>query len=211
MQRRTHAALRQLWKKTQSTSLPTTSVRLGKATRAAKCSSTSCRAASDGKSVTIAGDRAQKMIFDNGFSDWPELLASAGLPHTEIQPLKITYRSTRQIMKVARGVLGELDNPEEELVARDGAPVSFYTFTEMGESVAFLAEALRSLLRREPNASVALITRFPQQARAYLDALHPGAPGWLVEHDVRGDRRRVSAIGADGTLEVLWTQPPRGQ
>ena len=34
---------------------------------------------------------------------------------------------------------------------------------------------------------------------------------WLVEHDVRGDRRRVSAIGADGTPEVLWTQPPRGQ
>ncbi len=51
----------------------------------------------------------------------------------------------------------------------------------------------------------------PAQARAYLDALHPGAPGWLVEHDVRGDRRRISAVGADGALEVLWTQPPSGQ
>lgn len=127
--------------------------------------------ASEGKSVTIAGDRAQKMIFDNGFKDWPDLLADAGLPHVKIQPLKITYRSTAQIMKVARGVLGELDNPEEKLVARDGAPVSFYPFTEMGESVAFLAEALRSLILREPSASVALITRFPQQAVAYYEGL----------------------------------------
>jgi DNA helicase-2/ATP-dependent DNA helicase PcrA len=35
----------------------------------------------------------------------------------------------------------------------------------------FLAEALRSLAVREPNASVALIARFPAQADAYHDAL----------------------------------------
>ena len=43
---------------------------------------------SKGHSVTIAGDKAQKMIFDNGFTDWPQLLDDAGLPHTEIQPLE---------------------------------------------------------------------------------------------------------------------------
>ncbi len=127
--------------------------------------------ASQGQSVTIAGDRAQKMIFDNGFTDWPELLRDAGLPHVAIQPLKISYRSTRQVMELSRFVLGPLHNPDEQLIARDGAPVGFYNFGDTGEAVAFLAEALRNLMQREPTASVALIARYPQQADVYYDAL----------------------------------------
>lgn len=126
---------------------------------------------SEGQSVTIAGDRAQKMIFDNGFTDWPELLRDAGLPHVEIQPLKITYRSTRQIMELSRAILGPLDHPGEQVVARDGAEVGYFHYGETGEAVAFLAEALRSLMQREPSASVALIARYPQQADVYYDAL----------------------------------------
>ena len=126
---------------------------------------------SEGQSVTIAGDRAQKMIFDNGFTDWPQLLADAGLPHVEIQPLKITYRSTRQIMELSRHILGPLHQEESAVVARDGATVGFFRFSEVGEAVAFLADALRSLMQREPSASVALIARYPQQADVYFDAL----------------------------------------
>jgi DNA helicase-2/ATP-dependent DNA helicase PcrA len=126
---------------------------------------------SDGQSVTISGDRAQKMIFDNGFTDWPELLRDAGLPHVAIQPLKISYRSTRQVMELSRHILGPLHNPSEQLIAREGAPVGFYSFGDTGEAVAFLAEALRNLIQREPTASVALITRYPQQADVYHDAL----------------------------------------
>ncbi len=128
-------------------------------------------AVSSGHSVTIAGDRAQKMVFDNGFQDWPQLLENAGLPHTAIQPLKITYRSTRQVMELSQHVLGHLHNPEDQLIAREGAPVSYFAFTDTGEAVAFLGEALRSLVRREPTASVALISRYPQQADVYYEAL----------------------------------------
>lgn len=126
---------------------------------------------SQGKSVTIAGDRAQKMVFDNGFSDWPKLLADAGLPHVEIQPLKITYRSTREVMEFSRHVLGPLHDPSDQLIAREGAPVGFFEFSDPGESVAFLGEALRGLMQREPSASVALISRYPQQADIYYEAL----------------------------------------
>ncbi|MEM6990848.1 MAG: UvrD-helicase domain-containing protein, partial [Myxococcota bacterium] len=126
---------------------------------------------SKGHSVTIAGDRAQKMIFDNGFSDWPQLLADAGLPHVEIQPLKITYRSTRQVMELSQHVLGPLHDPTDDLIARPGAPVGYFDVTDQGEGVAFLGEALRGLMHREPSASVALITRYPQQADLYYDAL----------------------------------------
>jgi DNA helicase-2/ATP-dependent DNA helicase PcrA len=124
-----------------------------------------------GHSVTIAGDRAQKMIFDNGFTDWPQLLGDAGLPHTEIQPLRITYRSTRQVMQFSQAVLGALHDPDEQLIARDGADVAYFEFTDTGEAVAFLGEALRGLMQREPTASVALISRYPQQADVYYDAL----------------------------------------
>jgi DNA helicase-2/ATP-dependent DNA helicase PcrA len=127
--------------------------------------------ATEGMSVTIAGDKAQKMIFDNGFTDWPKLIADAGLPHVEIQPLKITYRSTRQVMNLARAVLGPLHDPRDQLIARDGAPVAYYGFGDVGESVAFLAEALRNLMQREPSASVALITRHPEQSTVYYEAL----------------------------------------
>lgn len=126
---------------------------------------------SQGRSVTIAGDRAQKMVFDNGFIDWPQLLADAGLPHVEIQPLKITYRSTREVMEFSRHVLGPLHDPSDQLIAREGAPVGFFEFSDTGESVAFLGEALRGLMQREPSASVALITRYPQQADIYYEAL----------------------------------------
>lgn len=126
---------------------------------------------SKGRSVTIAGDRAQKMIFDNGFTDWPQLLEDAGLPHVEIQPLKITYRSTREVMEFSRYVLGPLHNPEDDLIARDGAPVGYFEFGDQGEAVAFLGEALRGLMQREPSASVALIARYPQQADLYYQAL----------------------------------------
>jgi DNA helicase-2/ATP-dependent DNA helicase PcrA len=124
-----------------------------------------------GKSVTIAGDRAQKMVFDNGFTDWPQLLEDAGLPHVEIQPLTITYRSTRQVMEFSRHVLGPLQDLENAVVARDGAPVGYFEFGDQGEAVAFLGEALRGLMQREPSASVALIARFPQQADLYHEAL----------------------------------------
>jgi DNA helicase-2/ATP-dependent DNA helicase PcrA len=74
-------------------------------------------------------------------------------------------------MALARHVLGPLHDPADELIARDGAPVSFFGFGDMGEAVAFLGEALRNLMQREPTASVALITRYPQQAEAYYRAL----------------------------------------
>jgi len=126
---------------------------------------------SEGRSVTIAGDHAQKLVFDNGFRDWPTLLDEAGLEHVEIQPLRITYRSTREVMEFSRHVLGPLHDPSAELVARGGAPVGYFEFGDVGEAVAFLGEALRELMQREPTASVALIARFPQQADVYYEAL----------------------------------------
>jgi DNA helicase-2/ATP-dependent DNA helicase PcrA len=122
------------------------------------------------RSITIAGDTAQRLVFDNSFHGWQALLENTGQAAV-IRPLKLSYRSTAEVMHFAREVLGPDLAPEDPLVARSGEPVELHAFGDMGEAVAFLADALRALAGREPTASVALIARFPEQADAYYGGL----------------------------------------
>ncbi|MFZ5897414.1 MAG: 3'-5' exonuclease [Myxococcota bacterium] len=126
------------------------------------------------QSITLAGDVQQRLLMDNGFTNWSEVLGELGLSHVEIEPLKLSYRSTHEIIEFARDVLGPLSSPDAPQATRSGAPVELFTFAHTGDAVAFLAEALRELLNEEPNASIAVVTRFPEQADAYYDGLHRG-------------------------------------
>jgi DNA helicase-2/ATP-dependent DNA helicase PcrA len=123
------------------------------------------------RSVTIAGDTAQRLVFDNGFSDWRTLLAHTGHDDVTVQPLRLSYRSTAEVMELARGILGPDLAPEEPLFARSGAPVELHEFGDAGEAVAFLGEALRALRAREPMASTAVIARYAAQADVYFEGL----------------------------------------
>ena len=122
------------------------------------------------RSITIAGDTAQRLVFDNSFHGWKELLESTGHAAV-IQPLRLSYRSTAEVMQFARAVLGPELAPEEPLVARSGEPVELHEFGDIGEAVAFLSDALRALAGREPSASVAVIARHPEQASIYYAGL----------------------------------------
>jgi DNA helicase-2/ATP-dependent DNA helicase PcrA len=122
------------------------------------------------RSVTIAGDTAQRLVFDNNFSGWADLLAQTGQPAI-VRPLKLSYRSTAEVMMLAREILGPELAPEEPLAARPGEPVELHEFGDLGEAVAFLADALRNLMAREPTASCAVISRHPEQADAYFEGL----------------------------------------
>ncbi len=126
------------------------------------------------RNVTLAGDVAQKMLYDEEEHqefDWAALLAELGMAHTAIEPLKVSYRSTAEITAFARGVLGPFAHDAEPIATRHGPPVELFTYASIGEAVAFLADALRDLARDEPYANVALIARFPQQAEIYFDGL----------------------------------------
>ena len=72
---------------------------------------------------------------------------------------------------LAREVLGPELAPEEPLAARPGEPVELHEFSDIGEAVAFLSDALRNLMAREPTASCCLISRHPEQADAYFQGL----------------------------------------
>ncbi|HXJ22941.1 MAG TPA: ATP-binding domain-containing protein [Polyangia bacterium] len=122
-------------------------------------------------SITLAGDTSQRLFLDNGFGDWRAVLGHLGLSHVAVDPLRIAYRSTRQIMEVARAAMGPLADPEPPQAPRSGAPVETFGFPGVGAAVAFLAEALRDLAVREPRATVALLARHPEQADRYHDGL----------------------------------------
>ncbi len=123
------------------------------------------------ESMTLAGDTAQKLIFDNGFEDWETMLQNVGIKGVKIDQLRISYRSTREIVLFARHVLGPLADPEPPIVPRTGAPVEQFEFGSTGEALAFLGEALRSLVLRERKANVAVVTRYAAQADMYYQGL----------------------------------------
>jgi DNA helicase-2/ATP-dependent DNA helicase PcrA len=127
--------------------------------------------ASAKQSITLAGDVAQKLYMDNGFTGWRSVLAELGLDHVEIEPLKLSYRSTHEILEFAVDVLGPLRSEASGQATRHGAPVECFEFGNPGEAVGFLAEALRNLAGAEPLASIAVIARFPEQADLYFDGL----------------------------------------
>ena len=123
------------------------------------------------KSITLAGDTSQRLYVDTGFAEWSEVMEALRLSHVEIEPLRIAYRSTREVLKLARSVLGHLADPEEPVANRSGAPVELHALPTQGAAAAFLGDSLRPLLRREPRATVAILSRYPEQADAYYEAL----------------------------------------
>ncbi len=126
------------------------------------------------RSVTIAGDTAQRLVFDNNFRGWAELVTLiSGHPDRAalVRPLKLSYRSTAEVMLLAREILGPELAPDEPLAARPGEPVELHEFSDLGEAVAFLGDALRNLMAREPTASCCVISRHAEQADAYFDGL----------------------------------------
>ena len=126
------------------------------------------------ESVTLAGDVSQRLHMDNGFTNWKEVLGELGLDHVQIEPLRISYRSTQEIIDFARDVLGPLAREEEGVATRHGAPVELFGYAHSGDAAGFLAKALRELMQSEPRSSVAVIARYPEQADLYHDALAKG-------------------------------------
>ena len=130
------------------------------------------------RSVTLAGDTAQAIAPEHGFSNWAELLDFLAISPERVEPLRVSYRSTREIVDVAEHVLGPLMGDVRPVAPRSGAPVESFAFASAGEAAEFLSHALKELVRLEPEASVALLARHPEQARVYYEALaHAEVPG----------------------------------
>ncbi len=124
-----------------------------------------------GSPITLAGDTAQRLDSTNDFQDWSYVLTHLGLPHTEISPLQISYRSTAEIMALALDVLGPLAPDQAPLVPRSGPAPSLFCFANAGEMTTMLFDRLEDLMLNEPDANVAILARYPRQADAIYEAL----------------------------------------
>jgi DNA helicase-2/ATP-dependent DNA helicase PcrA len=123
------------------------------------------------RSVTLAGDFAQRASLRSGFDSWDALLGQLGLSGTAISPLRVGYRSTAEIAAFATHVLGELRPDRPWHAVRQGLPVELFRFDNAGQAVALIAEALQGLAAAEPASYVALIARHSEQADLYHDGL----------------------------------------
>jgi DNA helicase-2/ATP-dependent DNA helicase PcrA len=124
------------------------------------------------QSMTLAGDTQQHIIEGGGFTSWEDFFRQLGIEGTAVDTLRVSYRSTREIANFALAVLGDLREDDElPMTTRTGPPVELFRFTEHGACVAFLAEALRELMRAEPLASVAVLTPSPTLSEIYYESL----------------------------------------
>ncbi len=122
-------------------------------------------------SITLAGDTQQHVFEGTGFTSWSEFLDRLGVPGTAVDTLRISYRSSQEIVDFAGEVLGDLREDEPAVAIKHGPPVELFRFSERGACVAFLAEALQELVRVEPTASVAILTPSRAASEEYFRAL----------------------------------------
>ncbi len=115
-------------------------------------------------SLTLAGDEAQQT--SSSFAGWPEALATLGARDAVRVRLAVSYRCPRPVAELATQILGSLAADTPARAARDGAPVGRFHAPDEAQAQLFLAGAVRDLLAREPRASVAVIARSEDAARA---------------------------------------------
>jgi len=125
--------------------------------------------------VTFSGDTQQHIVEHSGFRDWDELFEMLSVEGKAISTLKVGYRSTARISAFARHALGEqaLDEPLM-VAAKEGPPVELFQYTDHGACVAFLADALKELVRHEANASIAVVTPNAGISQMYFEGLSRG-------------------------------------
>lgn len=115
-------------------------------------------AADAGRSVTIAGDPAQKILADAQFEGFEQLLSRLGNQvSVRLDALAVGHRSTRPIMELALVALDQLNVSDPAVIAaRDGEPVAFLE----GED-AFMAAvaAINEFRVAHPTALVAVLAK----------------------------------------------------
>ncbi len=144
------------------------------------------------RSVTIAGDPAQKILADSGFEGFETLLARFGASagaDVRLQALQVGHRSTRPIMSLAIEALGQGSQGDLAVAAaRDGEPVEWVDRPSEAEAVAQVAAALRAHREARPNGLVAVLALRKRTADHWAELLTRAGVADVRRAD-RGDFR----------------------
>lgn len=130
-------------------------------------------AADTGRSVTIAGDPAQRIQEEAQFEGFEQLLERLGTGQLQVRldALQVGHRSTRPIMALALDALGANDLAARAALAssRDGDPVSWLTGAEATPAAA--AEQIRAFRSKRPMSLVAVLCKRKEQADRWVSEL----------------------------------------
>jgi DNA helicase IV len=118
-----------------------------------------------GRSVTVAGDESQQTF--SSYAGWPDAVAALGVERAQTVRLETTYRCPRAIAELAHAILGPIAPARPPRAGKDGAPVSRFEFPTEAHAHLFLAGAVRDVVEREPQASIAVVAHAPDVARAF--------------------------------------------
>lgn len=121
-----------------------------------------------GRSVTIAGDPAQKILADAQFEGFEELLQRlAGELTVRLDALAVGHRSTLPIMALALQALQKTEDPST-MASRDGAPVEWIS---EAPAVPAVVAALRAFREERPKSLVAVLARGKATADTWASEL----------------------------------------
>ena len=118
-----------------------------------------------GHSITLAGDESQQTF--SSYAGWPQALSALGVPQAATVRLPTTYRCPRPIAELAQAILGPLAPESAPRAGREGVPVSRFDFPTEAHAQLFLAEVVRDLVEREPQASLAVVCHAAEVARGF--------------------------------------------
>ena len=74
-------------------------------------------------SITLSGDTQQHLMEHSGFTSWTGFFEELGLGGAEVETLRVSYRSSAEVMQFATSLLGTLQEDEEVVTTRSGPPV----------------------------------------------------------------------------------------
>ena len=125
----------------------------------------------DDGNFTVAGDAIQQIDPSLSFSSWENVLKNLGVPNFKAQELNVSYRSPKEIVKFAHGVLGPLAPSQIPESKKSGGPVLKTQVQHRAHGSMILSDALVDLVKREPRASIALICNTEDSAKLFFNEL----------------------------------------
>jgi DNA helicase II / ATP-dependent DNA helicase PcrA len=124
------------------------------------------RSLAPGGMLIVAGDADQQTDSTTMFQSWPETMRELGCGEYDAVTLEVGYRCAPDVVALAHAVRGPAGGEPAGEATRTRA------FPDPAALDAWLAEGLRTLQRRDPRASVAVVCRSPLTARRLVGALH---------------------------------------
>ena len=122
------------------------------------------------RTVTIVGDRAQKILSGREAWEWGDLLTEAGFEETEPLQLTVSYRSTEEILKVASKIR-PVGNTGGSETTRHGPQPEWIRVETPAVLPHRVGQWIEARLKDSPRALTAVICRWPKQAQELFQEL----------------------------------------